>query len=238
VGARFLTRDPLASVTRDPYGYALNNPVNYVDPSGQFGIPILAAVAVFEIGSTLWDAYDAYQAFSDDCSGGAARWFSGGALLAGILLPGGRHGSLDDPAQSGARFEGELRRSAQKLEQHQGNLFPKVVGDVDARNALGQHVLEDILTSPALDLVPISKGHSKGGFYAIDRSTGRGAVYDSNDVFQYSSRPLLPSGSPTTKSQQNRSGGSARCRPRSKGCSTLSSSTSRPTTMLRSSSRR
>lgn len=36
---QFLTRDPLVGVTQDPYGYALNNPVNATDPTGLFGIP-------------------------------------------------------------------------------------------------------------------------------------------------------------------------------------------------------
>lgn len=32
--AQFLTRDPLAALTRQPYGYASNNPLNTTDPSG------------------------------------------------------------------------------------------------------------------------------------------------------------------------------------------------------------
>lgn len=35
---QFLTRDPLLAVTQDPYGYALNNPVNATDPTGLCGI--------------------------------------------------------------------------------------------------------------------------------------------------------------------------------------------------------
>jgi RHS repeat-associated protein len=31
---QFMTRDPLTAVTRSPYGYALESPTNYVDPSG------------------------------------------------------------------------------------------------------------------------------------------------------------------------------------------------------------
>jgi RHS repeat-associated protein len=36
---RFLTRDPLVSLSREPYGYAANDPVNHTDPTGLFGIP-------------------------------------------------------------------------------------------------------------------------------------------------------------------------------------------------------
>jgi hypothetical protein len=34
VGARFLTRDPAEALTRSPYGYVGNNPLNGVDPTG------------------------------------------------------------------------------------------------------------------------------------------------------------------------------------------------------------
>jgi RHS repeat-associated protein len=46
---RFLTRDPLLGVpsvpaSLNPYVYALNNPVLYTDPSGEFIVPLLLAV--------------------------------------------------------------------------------------------------------------------------------------------------------------------------------------------------
>jgi hypothetical protein len=34
LGARFLTRDPLAALTRSAYGYAGNDPINATDPTG------------------------------------------------------------------------------------------------------------------------------------------------------------------------------------------------------------
>lgn len=40
LGARFLTRDPLEAITRSPYGYVANNPLNMTDPSGLIGLPI------------------------------------------------------------------------------------------------------------------------------------------------------------------------------------------------------
>jgi RHS repeat-associated protein len=38
--AQFLTRDPLEAITREPYSYASDDPLNYSDPTGLFlGIP-------------------------------------------------------------------------------------------------------------------------------------------------------------------------------------------------------
>lgn len=37
---QFLTKDPLAAVTRAPYGYANENPLRYVDPSGLCGVSV------------------------------------------------------------------------------------------------------------------------------------------------------------------------------------------------------
>jgi hypothetical protein len=37
--ARFITRDPAVSTTRDAYAYAGSNPLNATDPSGLFSIP-------------------------------------------------------------------------------------------------------------------------------------------------------------------------------------------------------
>jgi RHS repeat-associated protein len=43
--AQFLSVDPLDAITRAPYIYALDNPVNYADPSGLEAIPLPAPVA-------------------------------------------------------------------------------------------------------------------------------------------------------------------------------------------------
>jgi RHS repeat-associated protein len=49
--SRFLTRDPFPGLvmlpsTQHPYVYALNNPVLYTDPSGEFIVPLLLAAAI------------------------------------------------------------------------------------------------------------------------------------------------------------------------------------------------
>ncbi len=53
--AQFLSADPLASLTRAPYNYAQDNPLNYGDPSGLwFGVDDLVASGVgFVVGGTV-----------------------------------------------------------------------------------------------------------------------------------------------------------------------------------------
>jgi RHS repeat-associated protein len=43
--AQFLTVDPRVAVTGEPYVYALDDPINRIDPSGQEAIPVPAPVA-------------------------------------------------------------------------------------------------------------------------------------------------------------------------------------------------
>lgn len=62
---QFLTRDPLAASTREPYGYTAGNPLNATDPSGLFGIP----------GTNLCVAIA-----DDSCDNSAMRNWSGNVL--------------------------------------------------------------------------------------------------------------------------------------------------------------
>lgn len=115
VGARFLTRDPIEAITRSAYGYVGNNPVNYTDPSGLIGpLPIGLGYLAIEPVLSLWDAYDAYTTLSDDCAGGAEKWFAGGAFLAGVFMPG-YVGWLDDIPWSGPL----VRRAARSIDEGQ-----------------------------------------------------------------------------------------------------------------------
>jgi RHS repeat-associated protein len=45
---QFMTRDPLAPLTRSPYGYANENPLRYVDPSGLGILPVTFPVVPTE----------------------------------------------------------------------------------------------------------------------------------------------------------------------------------------------
>jgi hypothetical protein len=72
-----------------------------------------------------------------------------------------------------------------ELQQHggQGSL-PKVSGNAAAKSAQGQTLLDGILKAPDTRVVTNSGGNFAGGKTFID-SSGRGAVFDSNGVFQY-----------------------------------------------------
>ena len=64
---RFLTRDPFPGLatlptTQHPYVYVGNNPVNLVDPSGEFFIPLLLAIGVGAAIGGGFAAYDYFQA--------------------------------------------------------------------------------------------------------------------------------------------------------------------------------
>jgi RHS repeat-associated protein len=50
VTAQFLTRDPAEDTTGQPYAYADNDPLSYIDPTGQIGIPSLEDVSNFAAG--------------------------------------------------------------------------------------------------------------------------------------------------------------------------------------------
>jgi len=58
------------------------------------------------------------------------------------LTPTSLLDNVDNLAATGQRAgKGESTRAGQKLEQHQGGLFPTVSGNAAAKNALGQEVL-------------------------------------------------------------------------------------------------
>lgn len=84
---RFLSRDPVPGYahfpqSQHPYAYAYNNPVAWTDPSGQFGIPITAAVGAVVGGTAAGLSTLAVDVLEDGRSTKAGR-NTGGTLAVG-----------------------------------------------------------------------------------------------------------------------------------------------------------
>ncbi|HDD24953.1 MAG TPA: RHS repeat-associated core domain-containing protein, partial [Chloroflexi bacterium] len=100
---RFLTRDPVPCVatlpqTLNPYAYALNNPVLYTDPSGEFAfIPLLlVAAAGGFLGGVSYYGIQAYLE-ADPCTEMDWRWqealfWGGGGTGMGAVIGTGIYG--------------------------------------------------------------------------------------------------------------------------------------------------
>lgn len=74
------------------YTYALNNPNAFVDKDGR--VPVLvAAWAVYEVGSALYDAYTAYKTVRDPNASKAEKSVAVAGLGASVFLPGGGYGA-------------------------------------------------------------------------------------------------------------------------------------------------
>jgi RHS repeat-associated protein len=127
---RFTTVDPAQTISEnlvDPqrwnrYAYARNNPLKYTDPDGKNPVLVIvgAAWALYEIGSSIYDAYATYQTLRDPNASAAEKLTTGGLFAAGMLpgVPGGaasveraaiRHG--DDIVDAGFDSFRALKRS-------------------------------------------------------------------------------------------------------------------------------
>jgi hypothetical protein len=105
-------------LTRSAYGYVNNNPINAADPSGLIGpLAIGLGYLAVEAGLSLWDAYDAYTTINDGCASGAAKWFAGGAFLAGVFMPG-NIGWADDAVDAGRGLWRITKEGTERTLQH------------------------------------------------------------------------------------------------------------------------
>ena len=93
---RFLQRDSFAGSPGAPQSlnrcsYALNNPVNMVDPSGHVAWFLVLGVAwaAFEIGSQVVDAVELVDTWSSPNSSWKDRISTGGLFAVGMAAPGG-----------------------------------------------------------------------------------------------------------------------------------------------------
>ena len=98
---RFTTLDPVLDVEQalvnpqrwNRYAYSFNNPLTFTDPDGRN--PVLAAAALawaaYEVGSTIYDAYQAITTIRDPTASTNEKLLTTGLFLAGALpgVPGG-----------------------------------------------------------------------------------------------------------------------------------------------------
>jgi RHS repeat-associated protein len=90
---RFTQEDPIGLAGGlNLYGFANGDPVSYSDPYGlsaEKSCPMcLAAYALFEIGSTIYDAYQASSTLADQSASGADKGLALAGLAAGAFTPG------------------------------------------------------------------------------------------------------------------------------------------------------
>lgn len=189
---RFTQEDPIGLAGGlNLYGFANGDPVNFSDPFGLCANPTAGGLGSLQCfledawaggktaASNAWQSYRKWRdsnAANCDVQCIAMGW-SGGMTVVG---------GLDGLAASAARAEaGELSAAGRALEKHgsrTGSVFPRAVGNAAAKNAAGQSIVEDILTSPGARKVDLTSGRFKGGFdiYAPD---GRGVRYDAGGKF-------------------------------------------------------
>ena len=176
-----------------PYNYVLGNPVSYSDPFGLCPVCVIAIAAyeLYDLASSAYDLYQAGKTLADpDASAGEKAEMVGLAAI-GLIAPGGGYTaagkSLDELADAAKLIDkgGELTKAGRALEKHgsrAGSVFERATGNVAAKNAAGQAVIEDILTSPGSRTVNITRGKWKGGV-EVWAPSGRGVRYDADGNF-------------------------------------------------------
>ncbi len=144
---RWTSKDPLGLAAGDPnlYGYVFNDPINSIDPSGQILPLLVLGYAAFEFGSSLYDFYDAYDTFTDPCADIWDKGISGGGLLLGMALPGGRYGAVTKAARRTARAR-RLGRAGEDAVRRAYDIGDKAEIFVDGRRRIPDGITNDILS--------------------------------------------------------------------------------------------
>jgi len=94
-----------------------------------------------------------------------------------LLAAKGGNAAFERMLQAGqAADRSGLTQAGRALEKHgsRGGVFPQATGNVGAKNAQGQQVLQDILSSQNQTISP----NRLGGRDIFDAATGRGVRYD------------------------------------------------------------
>lgn len=147
-----------------------------------------AAYALYEIGSGIYGAYNAISTALDPNASTSKKAMTIGLAAVGLVAPGGGYSALDDLADAAKALDkgGQLTKAGRAREKHgsrPGSAFAAATGNVAAKKAAGQAIVEDILTAPGGRIVRVTSGKWKGGneVYAPD---GRGVRYNAAGKFE------------------------------------------------------
>ncbi|MEJ7738918.1 MAG: DUF6443 domain-containing protein [Chitinophagaceae bacterium] len=93
---RFIQLDPKSEEADQeswsPYHFSYNNPVRYNDPDGR--LPIIPIIwGLYELGSAIYDGYQAYKTVSDKNASNGEKAAAVGGVLLSAVLPGGGYGT-------------------------------------------------------------------------------------------------------------------------------------------------
>ncbi len=163
--AQFLTRDPLAAISGEPYSYVGDNPLNRSDPTGLlFGIELPSLEEIGEgiagwgdtitFGGTEWVREQLGDNNIDACSG---AYQSGGiaGLVTGVLIPG----------------EGEAEIGAEGL-----SISAKIARQMEARGWTEEEIQEAIESGEQVPAVNKATGDPATRY--INPKTGQSVVID------------------------------------------------------------
>jgi len=163
--AHFLTRDPLATISGEPYSYAGDNPLNNSDPTGLlFGISLPSLEEIGEgiagwgdtitFGGTEWVREQLGDNNIDACSG---AYQTGGyaGLVTGVLIPG----------------EGEAEIGADGL-----SISAKIARQMEARGRTEDEIQEAISSGEQVPAVNKATGDPATRY--INPKTGQSVVID------------------------------------------------------------
>jgi RHS repeat-associated protein len=188
---RFTTKDPIGFGGGDTnlYGYVLNDPVNFIDPTGEIAfVPILlGAWAVAEVALTVYDFFETAETLADPCASLSEKLLSAGGTLAGLGLPGGGYGAL---AKRGAKRAGiwTAKRTRSAVENAFDH-WAKHRGDFPELQNAKQYVerARDFLHNPPSSA--LTKVRANGDTVVYDPATNIFGIMDANGVPRTMYRP-------------------------------------------------
>ncbi|HTB50375.1 MAG TPA: RHS repeat-associated core domain-containing protein [Solirubrobacteraceae bacterium] len=154
---QFMSRDPLESITGEPYGYVADDPPNASDPAGLAPIAIPAPVAA------------GCAAAPEVC---AAAGLAGGLVGADAYL-GVKAVNAWTGDEGGDEGESEIRRKQAELEGHCGSLGTPNPGNLEkVSDREIKEILDEAGTDPHTDKAETVGGEAGAYDYYRDKTTG------------------------------------------------------------------